>query len=297
MQKILYLCELIAELRIVMKKYIILFFVIAIMSNCSLYEQKRNSGVVAEYKGKTITLAEIQSMTAGMTAEDSLRVAKQYIHQWAIDLIEYDKAKDSPNKDIERLVEDYNRSLYVHSYEERLIAQHMPQDLPDTLVTNFYHTHSDHFILRETILRGVLLVIPNGAPNMDMLRKNIQHPDDEEHIEWLEKFAYQYATGYELFLDEWKTTNDIILHMPFEKDNLNNQLRQKKQIELQDSVNVYLLQVTEMHTQGGMMPLSYARKEIEKILLRQRQVEFLEREREDLYNDAIKKGKLKLYED
>lgn len=279
-----------------MKKCIILLFAVVLISSCSLFEQKRNSGVVAEYKGKTITTADIQLLTKGLATEDSMRIADKYIRQWAIDMIEYEIASDIQNKDIERLVEDYRRSLYIHDYEERFIAQRMPQNLADTLITSFYEVHRNHFILRETILQGLLLVIPNGAPNMDLLRKNIQYPTDEEHIEWIEKFAYQYASGYELFLEDWKTTSDIILHMPFEKDNLNNQLKNKKQIELQDSVNVYILQVTEMHMQGTMMPLSYARKEIENILLRQRQVEFLQRERDILYEEAIKKGKLKLYE-
>lgn len=252
--------------------------------------------MVAEYKGKSITIAEIQLLTKGMTTEDSVRVADEYIRRWAIDLIEYEKANNIQNKDIEQLVEDYRRSLYIHDYEERLVAQRMPQDLADTLIISFFDKHRNHFILRETILQGLLLVIPNGAPNMDLLRKNIQEPNNEENIEWIEKFAYQYASGYELFLDEWKTTNDILPHMPFEKNNLNHQLKHKKQIELQDSVNVYILQITEMHMQGTMMPLSYARKEIETILLRQRQVDFLQRERESLYEEAIKKGKLKLYE-
>jgi hypothetical protein len=47
---------------------------------------------------------------------------------------------------------------------------------------------------------------------------------------------------------------------------------------------------------GTLMPLTYARKEIETILLRQRQVDFLQRERDYLYEEAINTGKLKLYE-
>ena len=37
-------------------------------------------------------------------------------------------------------------------------------------------------------------------------------------------------------------------------------------------------------------------KEIEKIILSQRQVDFIESERENLYNNAIQSGKLKRYE-
>lgn len=280
-----------------MKKYIILTTLVCVLYGCSLFEQKRHSGVVAEYKGKTLTYEEVQRQTIGMSTEDSARVAEQYIYQWAISLLEYDVAKDKPNKDIERMVEDYRRSLYIHEYEQYLIAQRMSKEVEDTIIKEFYDLHSHHFVLREAIVKGVLLVVPNGAPNMDLLRKNIQHPEEEENIEWIEKFAYQYAAGYELFLDDWKTVSQIILRMPFEKDDLNKQLKATRQIELQDSINTYLLQVTDLYQANQPMPIEYARPEIEKIMLAQRQVNFIQQERIGLYEKAIKEGILKRYEE
>ena len=279
-----------------MKKIIIIILGLSILNSCNLFEERRLSGTAAEYNGKTITLKQLQLLTTGLTPEDSTRVAEQYIRQWAIDLIEYDIAKDQTNKTIESLVEDYRRSLYLHEYEERLVAQYMPRIIEDSVIQSFYDMHRNHFILPETIIQGVLLVIPHDAPNMAELRKRIQHPDVEENIEWLEKFAYQYAVGYELFLDDWKNTNAVIVHIPLGVNELNKQLRTKRQIEVQDSVNTFILQVTDMHPEGAQMPLAYARKEIENILLHERQIEFLQREREALYNQAIKEGKLKLYE-
>lgn len=280
-----------------MKKYIILTTLVCVLYGCSLFEQKRHSGVVAEYKGKTLTYEEVQRQTIGISTEDSARVAEQYIYQWAINLLEYDVAKDKLNKDIERMVEDYRRSLYIHEYEQYLIAQRMSKEVEDTIIKEFYDLHSHHFVLREAIVKGVLLVVPNGAPNMDLLRKNIQHPEEEENIEWIEKFAYQYAAGYELFLDDWKTVSQIILRMPFEKDDLNKQLKATRQIELQDSINTYLLQVTDLYQANQPMPIEYARPEIEKIMLAQRQVNFIQQERIGLYEKAIKEGILKRYEE
>ena len=277
-------------------KIVILAVLCCLLSACQLFEEKRKMGTVAEYNGKTITVEQIEMLTAGLSPEDSSRIAQHYIRQWAIDLIEYDKAKDQTNKTIEQLVEDYRRSLYLHEYEQKLIAQRMSRSVEDTLIQSFYNLHSDHLILSETILRGLLLVVPNEAPNLNDLRKKIQQPETEENIEWIEKFAYQYAVGYELFLEEWRTMSEIIVLMPFEKDNLDTELKKKRQIEVQDTVNTYLLQVTELSMKGDLKPLTYARKEIEDILLRQRQVEFLQNERNALYENAIELGKLKLYE-
>lgn len=277
-------------------KIVTLLTLCYLCNGCQLYDEKRKSGTIAEYNGKTITQEQINNLTAGLTPQDSARVAQQYIQQWAISLIEYDIAKDQTNKNIEQLVDDYRRSLYLHEYETRLIAQRMSRAIEDTLIQTFYQTHQQHLILSETILQGLLLVVPNQAPKLDELKKKIQHPEIEENIEWIEKFAYQYAVGYELFTDDWKTTSEIFVLMPLEQDNLDKQLKNKRQIEIQDSINTYLLQVTDLHMKGDEKPITYARKEIEEILLRQRQVEFLQEERNKLYNKAIETGKLKLYE-
>lgn len=279
-----------------MKKTTIILLVLTLLVGCDRLDIKRLQGVVAECNGESLLATEIEALTLGLSAEDSAQVAEQYVHQWAINLLMKDVIRGNQNKEIERLVAEYRRSLYQHEWEQHLVARRMSQHVEDSVVLAYYEANKHHFVLRETILRGVLLVVPNGAPSMDQLKRYIVEPQDEEHIEWVEKYAYQYASGYELFLDEWKTANQILLRMPFEEDNLQKQLKQQRQITMQDSLNNYILQVVDVYVKGEQMPIDYARKEIEKIILSQRQVDFIELERENLYNNAIQSGKLKRYE-
>lgn len=279
-----------------MKKTTIILLVLTLLVGCDRLDIKRLQGVVAECNGESLLATEIEALTLGLSAEDSAQVAEQYVRQWAINLLMKDVIRGNQNKEIERLVAEYRRSLYQHEWEQHLVARRMSQHVEDSVVLAYYEANKNHFVLRETILRGVLLVVPNGAPSMDQLKRYIVEPQDEEHIEWVEKYAYQYASGYELFLDEWKTANQILLRMPFEEDNLQKQLKQQRQITMQDSLNSYILQVVDVYVKGEQMPIDYARKEIEKIILSQRQVDFIESERENLYNNAIQSGKLKRYE-
>ena len=279
-----------------MKKTTIILLVLALLVGCDKLDVKRLHGVVAECNGESLLTAEIEALTLGLSAEDSALLAEQYIHQWAINLLMKDVIRGNQNKEIERLVAEYRRSLYQHEWEQHLVARRMSQHVEDSVVLAYYEANKNHFVLRETILRGVLLVVPNGAPGMEQLKRYIVEPRDEEHIEWVEKYAYQYASGYELFLDDWKTANQILLRMPFEEDNLQKQLKQKRQITMQDSLNNYILQVVDVYVKGEQMPIDYAQKEIEKIILSQRQVDFIESEREMLYKNAIQSGKLKRYE-
>ena len=54
-------------------------------------------------------------------------------------------------------------------------------------------------------------------------------------------------------------------------------------------------EVEDYYPAGGVMPLDYARKDIEMNILRARRTEFLDSMRNELYDKSIKNGKLKRY--
>lgn len=283
-----------------MKKYNILFVLLAaivLLPACGFFHTKHKAGTVVELNGNYLYEQDLQQITKGLQGEDSAQVADRYIQQWASDILVYDEARDRAKPEIEALVEDYRRSLYVHDFQQRYIAQRMPVLVADTLVEQFYQSHSAQFLLKQCIVKGILIVVPNEAPKMDKLRKWLQSPNEKDNLENLERYAYGYATGYELFLDQWRTEADILTMMPFSENDLERVLRDKKQIECRDSVSTYILQVTEKHMASEQMPLDYARPEIEKIILSQRQVEYIERQRNQLYRDAIRYNKIKFYDE
>ena len=253
------------------------------------------TGVAVALNGQYLYQSTLDSLSFGLLSEDSARVVEQYVKQWAKDILEYERAKGAADKSIEALVEDYRRSLYVHAYEQELVERRMPKHVADSVVEQIYAAHPEKFELRESIAKGVLIVVPNGAPNMKKLRGWLTDLS-EENLENIEKFAYNYAVGYELFTDQWRTGQQLLLSMPFERDELDRLLRNKQQIELQDSLSTYILQVTDKRMAGEPMPIEYARPEIEKAVLSQRRVLFLQKERERLYEDALRHKKIQFFE-
>ncbi len=276
-----------------MRKIVPYILFVVLLTGCQYFGRKHQVGVVAELNGNFIYENEVRPLVVGLDSVDSARVMDAYIRQWAIDILVYDEARDRADKTIESLVEDYRRSLYVHAYEEQLVAQRMPKRVSQDVVEEFYEQHKENFVLDESIVRGLLLVIPNDAPKMNDLRKFLQ-TINEENVEKIEKYAYSYATGYEYFVEDWKTANHLLVNMPFEQNNLAQQLLQKNQIELQDSISTYILRVTDKRLAGDLMPIEYAAPEIEKVILSQRQVAFLQSEREKLYQKAVQRQQLKV---
>ena len=262
-----------------------------LLGGCAAYEKKNQSGAAVEVNGHYLYRSTLDSLTVGLSAEDSTRVVQQYVSQWAKDILMYDKAKARTNNEIERLAEDYRRTLYVHAYEEYLVERRMPKEVADSTVAQIYAQMPERFKLDESIARGILVVVSKDAQKMDKLRGWLAKKD----LDNIEKYAYQNASGYELFLDKWLTMTDLLWQIPVERAELESRLKSRDQIEVTDSLKTYLLQVTDKHLRGEQMPLDYARPQIEKIVLNARQVEFLQKERERLYNEAIQQKKVNFF--
>ena len=263
-----------------------------LLGSCTALEKQQKVGAAVEVNGQYLYRSTLDSLTVGLSSEDSLRMVQQYISQWTKDVLEYDKAKARTKSDLEKLVEEYRRALYVQAYEQQLIERHMPKAVPDSVVMQVYEQMPNRFLLDESIVKGILVVVPKDARDIAKLRGWMA----KEKLDEIEKYAYQNASGYELFADKWLTTTDLLAHIPAERAEMENMLKAKNQVEVTDSLKTYVLQVTEKHLRGEQMPMEYARPEIEKIVLYERQVDFLNKEREKLYNEAIQDQKIKFYE-
>ena len=279
-----------------LSRIIVLLLCLLMVCSCAHLRKERGKDIVAECCGKILTMGEIDQLTHGFTGEDSARMAEEYIQHWAIELLMYEYSHRVSSRRIEELVEDYRRSLYVYEFEQLLVSQRMSQDVADSLLLSFYDSHKHELLLREMILRGVLVIVPKDAPNLTDLRRYLGHLDDSESLEWLEKYVYQYAVGYELFVDNWKLCDEVLSFLPVEKREFDNLLRKDTHVELEDSLNAYFLEVLEFYPSGSVMPFDYARLDIEKNILGIRRVEFLDSMRIELYDKSLKNGKLKRYE-
>lgn len=277
-------------------RYLLFFTLALLLPSCSLFHQHQHDDVVVSVNGHYLTSSELAAITRSASMpEDSALLADRYIRQWASAILFYDKATAYQDSTIEDLVDDYRRSLYVNAYEQKLVTSRMSHYVADTTIAQFYEEHREQFLLHENLVKGVLLIIPNDAPKQDKLRKWLATLN-EDNIEKIEKYAYQYASGYELFLDGFKPANQIVLRMPLDADVVQSELRDKELISISDSVNTYFLQVVDKRLIGEFMPLEYAHDAIRDILLSYRQVEFLHEQRDALYEDAVRFNRVKFYD-
>ena len=265
------------------------------LTACRYFTGHRDENVVAEIGQQKLYRSDLEAITStALDSAEAERLADAYIRQWATDILFYDKARAAADPQVEAMVDQYRRSLYLHRYEQQLVDRRMSKTVPQDSIQAYYDANIDFYRLHEDILKGVLMIVPQGAPHVDKVKKWLQDPT--ENIEHIEKYAYQNASGYQLFTDNWTSSNQVMMRMPFEQTNLSKLMRSNDFIEMEDSIGTYMLYITDKRFVGDPMPLEYAEPMIRAAILQRRQVDFLRRQRETLYENAERMGKLKIHD-
>ena len=275
----------------------------ALLSISLLVSCKWNKSVTEYVYGKT-PMVEIgtdvlyeedikQVLPLGLSDADSTLFAQQFIKNWAQDVLFYQNAiRNIPDtKDIDRLVENYRRSLIEHEYQRRLIEQKFSSEISDEDIEQFYNDNERLFVLDESLLKGLFLKISNKSHDLSDIRKLYTLQDDES-FEEIEKYSIRNAARCEFFYDNWRTVAEIEVLLPALDKPLEAQLKNGGGFEFKDEEYIYLLNVSEYAPKGGIEPLDHARSRIRGLLINSNEVSYMRKIKEDLYDAAIEKNRI-----
>ena len=275
----------------------------AVLSISLLASCKWNKSVTEYVYGKT-PIVEIgtdvlyeedirQVLPLGLSEADSTLFASQFIRNWAQDVLFYQNAiRNIPDtKDIDRLVENYRRSLIEHEYQRRLIEQKFSSEIPDDDIEQFYNDNQRLFVLDESLLKGLFLKISNKSHDLSDIRKLYTRKDDES-FEEIEKYSIRNAARCEFFYDNWRTVAEIEVLLPVMEKPLESLLKENGSFEFKDEEYIYLLNVSEYAPKGGIEPLDHARSRIRGLLMNSNEVSYMRKIKEDLYDAAIEKNRI-----
>lgn len=234
-----------------------------------------------------------QVVPLGLSEADSTLFAREFIKNWAQDVLFYQNAiRNIPDtKDIDRLVENYRRSLIEHEYQRRLIEQKFSSEIADEDIEQFYNDNERLFVLDESLLKGLFLKISNKSHDLGDIRKLYTRQDDES-FEEIEKYSIRNAARCEFFYDNWRTVAEIEVLLPGLDKPLESMLRENNSFEFRDEEYIYLLNVSEYALKGGLEPLDHARSRIRGLLINSNEVSYMRKIKEDLYDAAIEKNRI-----
>ena len=185
-----------------MKRYLrfiaILMIVLPAISSCkaitSFFSGDEIVAVAASEKLYRSDLERV--LPKGISAEDSTRLAMQYIATWVSDIVYVSIAEEQlskAEKDVTKELEDYRKSLLKYRYEQLYVNERLDTAVTDSQVQDYFDSHQDKFLLQRPVLKARFLAIFSDSPAKEQIRKRMSSDDVYVLVE-ADSLAFSAAT-------------------------------------------------------------------------------------------------------
>lgn len=271
-------------------KYIVWAVVISLcFGSCKQTTSEIGRTPVLEVNGKFLYQDELKNIVpAGSSSEDSTQLVTMFIRKWVTEALLYESArKNVPNEaEINKMVEEYRKSLTIHNYLQVLVEQRLAKPT-DNEISAFYEKHKQEFPLSENIVKGVFLKVPGTAPKLDKVKKWLK-AGDAKSLELLDKYTLQHAANYDYFGDRWLYFSDFQKQWPSKIEYPKSFLESNTFYETADSSYIYMIKFYDYCLAESVAPLEFAQDRIRDILFNRKKIEYIRRIEEEIFNDALK---------
>ena len=273
--------------------------VCALLCGCNIINSLvHDDQVVARVGGERLYLSELNNyIPDGSSPEDSAAIALQYINSWATEHLYLRTAESrltKEEKNVDKELEAYRRSLLRYRYEQRYI-----NDRLDTLITQqqleeYYKSHAATLELQRPILKVRFVDIMADSPNYDEIIEKLSS-EGGQALKDLDSLAYVSAPR---FFDNSNTWMDAaVLAREFGTDwsTMLSKLKDKYIIfnyEYRGETRAaYVFAIQHK----GQAPLEYCRNSIRDNILSERKRELLKNLEQDLLKNAQEKKVFVIY--
>lgn len=238
-----------------------------------------------------------QSMPSGIAAQDSVNYSQAFINKWIVGQLkqqEAEKLLSQSQSDIERLVEEYRRSLLVHRLDQHYLESEPCDDVTDKDVAAYYNSHKADFRISQPMVKGEIFAVDEKFRRREQMVKWFDSSKSENREDFVE--LCRKNNFLHLQFEEWVTYSDFLSNLPILRTSQNERLlADRKTQRIHHDKQYYYFRITKALRVGDTMPLEMAADNIKQILINCHRVEVLRRQEERIMNNAISSGHAKVY--
>lgn len=269
-----------------------------LFSSCGLFSNKKNedkSKVVATAYGEDLLLEEIPGLSEPLISkQDSQTIIINYAKNWAAEKAILKKANDNlslaKKDEISDRIKNYEASLAVFEYERQLIAQKMDTTISEKVLQDYYNQYIQQYKLENSIVK-FSFVKNFETTQLPTLKNLITKREKEKELK-----HYVVENMLDAYLEnEWKEFSFLRSRIP---DSLisNAQLMQKGNLYvLNNENNSLLVWIKDIKSAGESAPFELVRNDIKNILLSQKKADYINKAKTEIFQNALKKNKVKIY--
>ena len=284
------------------RKIEISLWVIALIAcgGCSsLSGYKADDEVIARVGTAYLYRSELAvAMPSGVVAEDSVNYSQAFISKWIIGqlkLQEAEKMFSQSESDIDRLVEEYRRSLLVHRLDRHYLESEPCGEITDKDIAAYYNAHKSDFRISQPMVKGEIVAMGENFRRREQMLKWFESSKEEYREDFAESCRKENLLH--LQFDEWVSFSDFLSNLPLLRTSRNDELlSSRKTQKIHHNKTYYYFRITSALKVGDTMPLDMVKENIQQILINRHRADVVHRQEERIMNNAFSSGHAKIYE-
>lgn len=281
-----------------MKKISVILAVFLCVS-CEYFQPSNTGEAIARVGESYLYKSDLEPfLSDNMSPEDSAVVVNNYINRWASQELFIQGAKINlpPEKQdaFEELVEEYRRDLYIEAYKEAIVKKNIDTTVTAADEKAFYEANKENFKLNEELLKLRYINIGKDNSNIKNITEHFKRFNTEDKTA-LDSLAIQFK-NYSLNDSIWVKETQVFNKIPvITSENKEKYLKKSQFSQIEDSLEVYLVQIEDKVGRNDIAPLAYVRPTVRQIILNKRKLEYIRKLEKDITKDAIKQKQFEIY--
>ena len=278
-----------------MKRLVAIFcLALAILASC----HRKEDPVVAQVYQYKLYASEVRnSMPVGLSQEDSLTLVRDFIDSWVKEklvLHEAEKNLTPREKNFEKELADYRNTLLINRYYDKLwLGDSSSNSVTEQEISAFARTLDDRYTVDKEIVRVNYVKVPTASPQLPQVREILF----DESRRTAEKGSLETMLGdtieYLLDDDAWLYLDDIQNEVSFEID-AQKAAERGNVVHIEKAVGdqTVLLVILDYRSQRSVNETKEERAAAGMLLMNQRKTQYINQYVQDLYDKAVKAGKI-----
>ncbi len=226
----------------------------------------------------------------GTSAADSTKLVKGYVDGWIKKQLFFTHATKNMQVDeaeLNRRLQDYKYQLIVYDYEKRFLENNLDVKIGIEEIGDYYEQNKDNFLLKQNIVKGIMVKVPKEAPGVGQVRQWLLSKDSTQH-EKLRAFVYSYADKFYFSDSAWLDFDGAVINTPLRDTypNAVQALKNHRFLQAQDSSFHYYFRIDDYKITDQVSPLGFVERQIRDIITNRRKIQLKQAHEKEIINNA-----------
>jgi hypothetical protein len=237
------------------------------------------------------------SMPSGIDKQDSVNYSKAFIEKWIIGQLKQQEAEkifSQSEADIDRMVDEYRRSLLMHRLDRHFLENEPCCEITDKAVADYYNSHKLDFRISQPMVKGEIVAIGDGFRRREQLLKWFESSNAERREDFVE--LCRKNNFLHLQFEEWVLFSDFLSNLPLLRNSQHVELLGNRKVQkILHNKTYYYFRISSAMQIGDVMPLEMAKENIRQILINRHRAEVIHKHEERIKSTAFASGHAKIY--